>query len=145
MCQHVTLKSPIRLSLYVYPHVPVLSIKCGKKKGNTWPSGRQAESLRTSSSPPLPPHLASYTRAHTSDPILACTKCIRPKWTRVCYVLLGENTDRRKAGVERTAGPTGICDIMTGGGRPVKIRLHIWSLKLLLSFLEMSLKCKYYK
>ncbi len=115
------------------------------KKGNTWQSGRRAESLFTSSSPPLPPHLAPYTHAHISNPILACTKCIRPKWIRVCYVLLGENTDRRKAEAERTAGPTGICDIMTGGGRPVKIRLHIWSLKLLLSFLEMSLKCKYYK
>lgn len=94
---------------------------------------------------PLPLHLASRTRAHTSEQISACTKCIRPKWTRVCYVLLGGNTDRRSVGPESAAAPTGICDIMTGGERPVKIRLHIWSVKLLLSFLEMSLKCKYYK
>ncbi len=58
---------------------------------------------------------------------------------------LGESTDRKKAGPESAAGPAEICDIMTGVGRPVKIRLHIWSLKLLLSFLEMSLKCKHYK
>lgn len=83
-------------------------------------------------------HLASHTCADTSNPILACAKCIRPKWPRV-YALLGENTDRKKAGAESMAGPKGISDIMTGGERPVKIQLHIWSLKLLLSFLEMSL------
>lgn len=31
-----------------------------------------------------------------------------------------ENTDRKKAGAECTEGPTGICDIMTGGGKACK-------------------------
>lgn len=34
---------------------------------------------------------------------------------------------------------------MTGGERPVKIQLHIWSVELLLSFLETSLLVKNYK
>lgn len=73
-------------------------------KGGTLDPGRQAELLFILSSTRLPPHLASYTCAHTSNPILANPKCIRPKWTRVCYVLSVENTDRRKAGAERAAG-----------------------------------------
>lgn len=107
------------------------------KKGTLGPlEGRQIHCLPHPQPHYL--HLASHTCADTSNPILACAKCIRPKWPRV-YVLLGENTDRKKAGAESMAGPKGISDIITGGERPVKIQLHIWSLKLLLSFLEMSL------
>lgn len=89
-------------------------------------------------------HLALHTCADTSNPILACTKCIRLKWPRV-YVLLGENTDRENVGAESTVSAKRISDIMTGEERPVKIQLHIWSRKILLSFLEMSLLLKYYK
>lgn len=88
---HVTLKIPGNVWPNVYyTDVTVLRITW-YKNWNTWPSGRRAESLFTSISPPLPPHLASFTRAHASNPILACTKRIRPKWTRVCYVLSVEN------------------------------------------------------
>lgn len=77
-------------------------LNAGEKKGTVGP----LEGSPTHCLPHPHPHylhLALHTCADTSNPILACTKCIRPKWPRV-YVLLGENTDRKKVGAESTAG-----------------------------------------
>jgi len=43
------------------------------------------------------------------------------KWIGVRYVLPRNSTNKWRAGPERTASPTGMCNIMTREERPVRI------------------------
>lgn len=132
----------LSLSLYVCTHVPVLLLYYYM----LWKRGKHfslpLEDKPSHCLPPLPPHLGSYT--HQTQSKLA-ENALGLSGPEFVMFFQWKTQTGGKVGAERTAGQRGICDIMTGGGRPVKIRLHIWSLKLLLSFLEMSLKYKYYK
>lgn len=118
MLQHVTLKSPKSLSLYVFTltclHREANPVKKGEHLA-LWP-GQQSHCL------PCPPQpiTSAPSPIHFCTHISATAERISLKWPGVCYVLSVSNTDKQKVQGERTTGPTGICDIMTGGGKASK-------------------------